>query len=565
MRNFAIKRIMVRRNKILIMFVFVSLIKINDVFSQVWETKDIATEMDYHSFKDVYEQSDGDLICPTNYFIKSSSFDVSYSRSPGVVMLNKNGEEIARNNFFRPGYCTLSHSHIFEKDNSIYYLTTYSPEHTPGTFNNFANYDNPPTDAKLSLFKLDNQLDIEEIYEHSWPIDTFQATNTFQWQMNPNGYSGNLFLFSAFEEDGNIVGAYWKCYSFRNPEGGEDTLFLFKMNFDGEILLKKDIDYVSGHRSIYNDKGAQQTSYFTDRFVVTDYGYILYLEGDGTDPFTYLGRARALYYDKKFNLLKTKYLRSNDVGAEVAKYISVKRSDHNTTYLSSSKIIKKNGVNDIDCRLHEINDDINETYEGLDVVNYIDRGTDIYDCPSNYSSIDFRNNDTIYYAYTLGTGSQYNTDSWIVIERLNRDLDTISTLYYGVEDGKYNELYNIVTTNDGGFIITQYAESLLYGDYGSVVAKFSSSAFDNIEETHANGLKVAVAYPNPGGNVMNIRTSLRNCTLNVYDMQGRIVHQQEITDEITSIDASQWSSGTYFWQLGTEDGNGILESGKWVK
>ncbi|MBQ8222688.1 MAG: T9SS type A sorting domain-containing protein [Bacteroidales bacterium] len=80
-----------------------------------------------------------------------------------------------------------------------------------------------------------------------------------------------------------------------------------------------------------------------------------------------------------------------------------------------------------------------------------------------------------------------------------------------------------------------------------------------------------MAYPNPGEDVMNIRTGLRNATISVYDMQGRKVHEQEVIDEITSIDASRWNSGTYIWELGTGNGNEnevedkILESGKWVK
>ena len=74
------------------------------------------------------------------------------------------------------------------------------------------------------------------------------------------------------------------------------------------------------------------------------------------------------------------------------------------------------------------------------------------------------------------------------------------------------------------------------------IAKFPASAFTDIDEAHAHNLKVAVAYPNPGGDVMNVRTSLRDCTLQVYDMQGRMVHQQEITDDVTSVDASSWSS-----------------------
>ena len=78
-------------------------------------------------------------------------------------------------------------------------------------------------------------------------------------------------------------------------------------------------------------------------------------------------------------------------------------------------------------------------------------------------------------------------------------------------------------------------------------------------------LKVAVAYPNPGGDVMNIRTSLRNCTLQVYDMQGRMVHQQEITDDVTSVDASNWQRGTYVWKLTINNEQLTVEEGKWVK
>ncbi len=35
-----------------------------------------------------------------------------------------------------------------------------------------------------------------------------------------------------------------------------------------------------------------------------------------------------------------------------------------------------------------------------------------------------------------------------------------------------------------------------------------------------------------------------------YDIQGRKIHEQEITDDVTSVDASAWNSGTYVWKLG---------------
>ena len=127
--------------------------------------------------------------------------------------------------------------------------------------------------------------------------------------------------------------------------------------------------------------------------------------------------------------------------------------------------------------------------------------------------------------------------------------------------------YDVLRTKDGGVIIVHGSGSLdIFEDY-SLMTKFPASAFgfDNIEEAHANNLHLAVAYPNPGGDVMNIRIGLRNATLQVYDMQGRKVHEQIITDEVTSVDASKWNSGTYIWKLTVNNEQLTVEEGKWVK
>ena len=118
------------------------------------------------------------------------------------------------------------------------------------------------------------------------------------------------------------------------------------------------------------------------------------------------------------------------------------------------------------------------------------------------------------------------------------------------------------------FLLVSYSYDIYDHDKRwSKVSKFPPSVFgiDNIEEAHANNLHLAVAYPNPGGDVMNIRTGLRNAVLSVYDINGRKIHEQEITDDVTSIDASKWQSGTYIWELKTENGKWKIEEGKWVK
>ena len=76
-------------------------------------------------------------------------------------------------------------------------------------------------------------------------------------------------------------------------------------------------------------------------------------------------------------------------------------------------------------------------------------------------------------------------------------------------------------------------------------------------------------YPNPGRNTLNIRTALQNAHIEVYDMNGRLVHSQALTQNVTAIDATDWAEGVYVWkvyQTGPSTGSGTLaETGKWVK
>ena len=83
-----------------------------------------------------------------------------------------------------------------------------------------------------------------------------------------------------------------------------------------------------------------------------------------------------------------------------------------------------------------------------------------------------------------------------------------------------------------------------------------------------SGFAVAVAYPNPGKDVLNIRTGLKDARLEVYDMSGRMVYGQEIIDNVTAINTIAWPAGSYVWKVvsGTSTGSVTeAESGKWIK
>ncbi len=521
--------------KVILLTVLMSLVGIKITYSQEWQFSIESDTLEGYGFtSNVIELSNGNLLMPCNHAFRYNPHEHA-TICPSIILLSKDGKELARNDFFRPGYCLMSHGQAFEKNNSLYYLTTYTPEHTQNCFNNhFENSDNPPSDGKLVLMKLDDQLNMEECYEHSWPVDTYEDHGGI-WEIYPNGFSGNIYLFTAFEEDDNIVGAYWKSVSYDSPSRGNDTLFFFRMNFDGEMLLKKvaKVDVGKGNRYLAEEESANdrglKTNYFRgDHFVSTDYGYIFYVKGDGAPNNSYLGAGRAMYYDKDFNLLRTRYVKfNNPYHGETIGDFNVCRSNHNTTYLSSQMRSPDDPSGDEDCCLYELDDDINAESNWIDNINYIHRKTDEWDQPSFLSSVDLIDDNSLCYVYELYEGLGGNLDSYLVIEHLDNNFDTISTFYYGVDNRMQEDVYCIKRVSDGVIII--HDKTGLDIDYfSSCITKFPATAFgfepDNIEEAHAHNLHLAVAYPNPGGDVLNIRTGLRNATLQVYDMQGRIIH-----------------------------------------
>ena len=60
-----------------------------------------------------------------------------------------------------------------------------------------------------------------------------------------------------------------------------------------------------------------------------------------------------------------------------------------------------------------------------------------------------------------------------------------------------------------------------------------------------------------------------NAHVEVYDMNGRLIHSQALTENVTAIDAGDWFEGVYVWKVyttGVSTGSTTLaETGKWIK
>ena len=552
-------------------------------FSQEWEyaipycTSDAEMTRQYCA----YEMSDGRIIVSASFLCNIGSYAAGYPFYPphnALVALSPDGVELANNNYVKPCYWGSSYNpYVFEdKNGDLFMLATYSPDHESRYFNYFLNCDNPPTDAILGLYKLDDNLEIVESYEHSFPVDTAQG----QYDYFPCESSGSIHLHSAILDEGCIVGAYTKNVSYdRDSIHGYDSLFFFRMNFMGELLVNV------GYEIPFSGYGWQMI-FWREQLVPTDYGYIYYSGYSNVPPTlkpeketSDYAKGAVCYFDKDFNPLRHRYFKHSGNPSTNYPYddVSIMRSKHNTTYLATRSRTQY-GQPDDDCYLYEFDDDIDGAQDFVQVVNNLKRGMADFDFVAECRAVDVRDNSSLYFCYSLDVGVSLSGDSWVVIEQLDNDFNTLTEVYYSTDsDLMWCCAESITTTRDGGILMTTATKKLADPNkQGSVVVKFPAEAFLGVEEAHANGLKVAIAYPNPGHDVLNIRTALPDARVEVYDANGRLVHSQGITENVTSINAEAWSEGGYVWKVysgvstlrqssATAGSTTLVESGKWIK
>ena len=166
-------------------------------------------------------------------------------------------------------------------------------------------------------------------------------------------------------------------------------------------------------------------------------------------------------------------------------------------------------------------------------------------------SIDFDSDDNV---YMLG-----NVDySFHYIAYMDADLNKIGEIYIKEPDTHLAPRC-LVALPEGGCLVS----SSSYSSYEGYIHKVTLSDLLDIEEAHDAGFAVAVAYPNPGKDVLNIRTALQNAHVEVYDMNGRLIHCQTLTENVTGIDAVDWAEGVYVWKV-MADGK-LAETRKWIK
>ncbi len=517
-------------------------------------TKAIAQEWEYvrtfqsdenlvpNMMQSMTELESGDIIVNASW--KDKSVNGTSSKNPGLMKFSADGTLQKEVYWSRFGYRSDDQYIIESPDHNIIVMGHFLPDRDP----NAGQFTLEGCDkAYLYFYKMDSDLNMIDSIEYLIPLDTTNNAAFYQagtWQY-PNISMAKIKLTSAFVEDGVIVGSYTKTQT-RYNNYALDSLFFFKMDFDGNFLVHKGISL--------GDRGSDPYA-FNDQMISNDIGYVHYHSGQNNAKN--IGD-HCVLVDKDFNYVKTMGVDVPPEGGwpRSIDFEMVRKSPWGTTFMSC---LIDHGSSSHDAFLQEMTENTGTVV----ILHRKEAVTDDYDMTALRSPASFTD-DGIIWAYTRDRGLWRDHDSWIMIEKLNRDFGLEREVYYLYQDRTNLNCNSYIVSRDGGVLLLSYCHELDNTNINHyILTKFPAEAFLGIDEAHDNGLKVSVAYPNPGKDVLNIRTGLQNAWVEVYDMNGRLIHSQTLTEHVTGIDAGDWAEGVYVWKMlasGKE-----VEIGKWVK
>ena len=347
--------------------------------------------------------------------------------------------------------------------------------------------------------------------------------------------------------------------------------FAWLPNDDGSTFVSG--VYIEGNHSVqmmvrYNEAGeiTHQWSEITSRATTSllppergASGCRLVME----DPDAKDVNSECVFFDDSLNVVYTKhsiYNQAIGIYRPHYEYFAVHPETDKVYLISDVSFPAFNGNPEIkaDVYMGQFNPDFTQTKYKLGPYTL-----DEYDQMALCEAIGFQGENIFMCGYmnTDWGGNAPDTDNFYVA-MLDGNLNIVGEIYYhNVE--RMVVPYSILVLESGDCLVSTAGKDRKSGEMQHAIFKLSHAIFDGIEEAHDAGFALAIAYPNPGRDVLNIRTALQNAHVVIYDMSGKQIYNQEITSNITIINTSYWSSGTYIWTV-VVDGK-VVESGKWIK
>ncbi|WP_339889360.1 T9SS type A sorting domain-containing protein [uncultured Flavobacterium sp.] len=146
-----------------------------------------------------------------------------------------------------------------------------------------------------------------------------------------------------------------------------------------------------------------------------------------------------------------------------------------------------------------------------------------------------------------------------VTTRINNNLVEFIFQTINLDTGGHgNILLKIKTKGDllTSDIVTNKAD--IYFDYNfPVETNFANTTFQVLSNSVVTIDNSVGVYPNPVNDMVNIKANTAISSIEIYDVQGRIIHKKITNQKTESIDVSAYSNGIYFLKIKTEVGEKV--------
>ena len=96
----------------------------------------------------------------------------------------------------------------------------------------------------------------------------------------------------------------------------------------------------------------------------------------------------------------------------------------------------------------------------------------------------------------------------------------------------------------------------IYFDYNYPIAtNFANTTFQALSVPEKELDRSVSIYPNPTSDLASVKANSTIRSIQLFDVQGRIVLTKLLSDENASVDLSNYSSGIYYLKISTENGS----------
>ena len=158
--------------------------------------------------------------------------------------------------------------------------------------------------------------------------------------------------------------------------------------------------------------------------------------------------------------------------------------------------------------------------------------------------------------------------TYVVLNKLNFDLELIEQIFYG-GDGVYYPR-DIIETSDYHIVVAgEFFDNLAIPfscHFDPFVLKVNSEGLIvNAQNNELPLAQEAIVFPNPGSYYLQVKLAVQHkaATLQLFDLNGRLIYTEEITTDMQRINTSTLPAGIYPYRIYAKDR--VIGSGKWVK